>query len=91
MSSTVAAPVASIPRSCQELDAAWADEVAAGLVAGEPGLVDERDPGAAAGEDQRGDAAGRAGPDDEGVETPVGFIPLLSIEAYRTSMPSARP
>src|SRR5262249_40290797 len=43
----------------QHLHAARPDQVAARLVAGKGGLVGQRDAGAAAGEHQRGDAAGR--------------------------------
>ena len=56
----------------QHLHAARADQVAACLVAGEGSLVGERDAGPGAGQDQGGDAAGRARPHHDHIE------PLLS-------------
>jgi demethylmenaquinone methyltransferase / 2-methoxy-6-polyprenyl-1,4-benzoquinol methylase len=54
----------------EQLDASRAHQVATRLVAGKLGLVDERDPGAAAGEHRRCDTARRPCSDDERIEVP---------------------
>ena len=54
----------------QDLKAPRPDEVATGLVPRERGLVQQGHLGAGAGQDQRGDAAGRSGPDHQHVEAP---------------------
>ena len=56
----------------EELHATRPDEVSAGLVARERGLVDEGHPGTAPGEDRCRGAAGGAGADYHDVETIVG-------------------
>ena len=53
----------------EQAHAAWADQITARLVAADAGLVDETDPCAGLGEDERGDAASRACPDDDHVVT----------------------
>ena len=65
MSPTGPAPGTSTAEVVEQPHAPGPDEVAAGLVAGKPGLVDERHPGAAPGQHQGGHAAGRPGPDHE--------------------------
>ena len=54
----------------EQPDAARPDQVAARLVAREGGLVHQRHPGPAAGQHQRGDAAGRPGARHHHVEAP---------------------
>jgi hypothetical protein len=44
---------------CKDLESSGSNQISIGLVAWEARLVDERDTGAAASQDQRGDAAGR--------------------------------
>ena len=53
----------------EELHAAWSDEIAAGLIAGKGGLVEQGHPGARSSQHHGGDAPGRAGADDQDVES----------------------
>src|SRR5439155_12984415 len=75
----------------EDLHPAGTDEVAARLVAGERGLVDEGDARPAPGQDEGGDAPGRPGPDHHRVEACIGHEDAYCTCACAAPTPTASP